>query len=205
MKIDNFEFWSRNRDRLSRYHDHLDRSRRDIAHRVVSDDEIFKSKVLDTDEKFSYTFDKPGSYPYFCSVHPKMTGKVIMQVTPCPRPAPLIPSRSCPPGMPTCPSSNSLSDGTIFQRPLFDLAGQWTKRTWLMEAAYYNFLVASGFYYPRAGDWSLRLAFRARGAAELKDAPSSLSWIRDSPTYWHLVADSLPSPPQETTRQRPNR
>ena len=54
-------------------------NRDDIPHTVVSDDKIFKSKVLDTDEKFSYTFDKPGSYPYFCSVHPKMTGKVVVQ------------------------------------------------------------------------------------------------------------------------------
>jgi plastocyanin len=51
----------------------------DIPHTVVSDDKIFKSKVLDTDEKFSFTFSKPGTYPYFCSIHPKMTGKVIVQ------------------------------------------------------------------------------------------------------------------------------
>ena len=54
-------------------------NRDDIPHTVVSDDKVFKSKVLDTDEKFSYTFRKPGTYPYFCSVHPKMTGKVIVQ------------------------------------------------------------------------------------------------------------------------------
>jgi plastocyanin len=51
----------------------------DIPHTVAADDKSFKSKVLDTDEKFSYTFSKPGTYPYFCSVHPKMTGKVIVQ------------------------------------------------------------------------------------------------------------------------------
>jgi plastocyanin len=54
-------------------------NRDDIPHTVVADDKSFKSKVLDTDEKFSYTFSKPGTYPYFCSVHPKMTGKVIVQ------------------------------------------------------------------------------------------------------------------------------
>jgi plastocyanin len=54
-------------------------NRDDIPHTVVSDDKVFKSKVLDTDEKFSFTFDKAGSFPYFCSVHPKMTGKVIVQ------------------------------------------------------------------------------------------------------------------------------
>ena len=53
-------------------------NRDDIPHTVVSDDKVFKSKVLDTDEKFSFTFTKPGTYPYFCSVHPKMTGKVVV-------------------------------------------------------------------------------------------------------------------------------
>jgi len=55
-------------------------NRDDIPHVVVSDDKkTFKSKVLDTDEKFSYTFAKPGTYAYFCSVHPKMTGKVVVR------------------------------------------------------------------------------------------------------------------------------
>jgi len=54
-------------------------NRDDIPHTVVADDKTFKSKVLDTDEKFSYTFSKPGTYPYFFSVHPKMSGKVVVQ------------------------------------------------------------------------------------------------------------------------------
>lgn len=56
-------------------------NRDDIPHTAVSRDDpkIFKSKVLDTDEKFSFTFSKAGTYPYFCSIHPKMTGKVIVQ------------------------------------------------------------------------------------------------------------------------------
>ena len=51
----------------------------DIPHTAVSTDGVFKSKVMDTDEKFSYTFDKAGTYSYFCSIHPKMTGKVVLQ------------------------------------------------------------------------------------------------------------------------------
>src|SRR5258707_26881 len=51
----------------------------DIPHNVVSEDKSFKSKVLDTDETFTYTFTKPGTYTYFCSIHPKMTGKVVVQ------------------------------------------------------------------------------------------------------------------------------
>jgi plastocyanin len=54
-------------------------NRDDIPHTVVSTDKVFKSKVLDTDEKFSYTFGKAGTYPYFCSLHPKMTGKIVAQ------------------------------------------------------------------------------------------------------------------------------
>jgi plastocyanin len=54
-------------------------NRDDIPHTVVSTDGVFKSKVLDTDEKFSYTFTKAGTYPYFCSIHPKMTGQVVVQ------------------------------------------------------------------------------------------------------------------------------
>jgi len=51
----------------------------DIPHTVVSEDKSIKSKALDTDEKFSFTFSKPGTYSYFCSIHPKMKGKVVVQ------------------------------------------------------------------------------------------------------------------------------
>lgn len=54
-------------------------NRDDIPHTVRSTDGVFKSKVLDTDDKFSFTFSKAGIYPYFCSLHPKMTAKVIVQ------------------------------------------------------------------------------------------------------------------------------
>jgi plastocyanin len=52
----------------------------DIPHAVVSDDHAaFRSKVLDTDQAFSFTFAKAGVFPYFCSLHPHMTGKVVVQ------------------------------------------------------------------------------------------------------------------------------
>ena len=54
-------------------------NRDDIPHTIVSTDGVFKSKVRDTDESFSYTFTKAGTYTYFCSVHPKMTGKIVVQ------------------------------------------------------------------------------------------------------------------------------
>ena len=51
----------------------------DIPHTVVANDKSFKSKVLDSDERFSFTFTRPGEYGYFCSLHPHMTGKVIVK------------------------------------------------------------------------------------------------------------------------------
>jgi plastocyanin len=51
----------------------------DIPHTVVASDKSFKSKVLDSDERFSFTFTKPGEFGYFCSLHPHMTGKVIVK------------------------------------------------------------------------------------------------------------------------------
>jgi plastocyanin len=51
----------------------------DVPHTVVSTDNKFKSQALDTDEKFSYTFADAGTYEYYCSVHPKMTGKIIVE------------------------------------------------------------------------------------------------------------------------------
>jgi len=54
-------------------------NRDDIPHTVRSTEDKFKSKALDTDEQYSFTFDTPGTYEYFCSVHPKMTAKVIVQ------------------------------------------------------------------------------------------------------------------------------
>jgi plastocyanin len=51
----------------------------DIPHTVVSTDKAFKSKVLDTDENFSATFRTRGTVSYFCSIHPKMTGKILVR------------------------------------------------------------------------------------------------------------------------------
>ena len=51
----------------------------DIPHTVVAQDKSFKSKVLDTGDRFSVTFAKPGQVAYFCSLHPHMTGKVVVK------------------------------------------------------------------------------------------------------------------------------
>jgi plastocyanin len=48
-------------------------------HTVVSTSDAFKSRALDTDEQFSFTFAKPGIYKYFCSVHPKMVATVVVE------------------------------------------------------------------------------------------------------------------------------
>lgn len=54
-------------------------NRDDIPHTVVSDDQSYQSKALDTDDEYTHTFTKPGTYSYFCSIHPHMTGKVVVQ------------------------------------------------------------------------------------------------------------------------------
>jgi plastocyanin len=55
-------------------------NRDDDAHVVSSSDKKFeKSPPLDTDQKFTITVGAPGTYNYFCSVHPKMTGKIIVE------------------------------------------------------------------------------------------------------------------------------
>ena len=51
----------------------------EIPHTVVSKDGLFKSKVLDTGDKFSFTFTKPGQFGYYCSIHPHMTGTVLVK------------------------------------------------------------------------------------------------------------------------------
>jgi plastocyanin len=51
----------------------------DIPHTVVSKTMLFKSKVLDTGDRFSFTFAKAGQFGYFCSIHPHMTGKIIVK------------------------------------------------------------------------------------------------------------------------------
>lgn len=54
-------------------------NRDDIPHTVVASDKAFKSRVMDTDESFSFTFTRPGEYAYFCSLHPHMVGKVVVK------------------------------------------------------------------------------------------------------------------------------
>jgi len=51
----------------------------DIPHTVTSKTQAFRSKAMDTDDKFSFTFATPGSYGYFCSLHPHMTGTVVVE------------------------------------------------------------------------------------------------------------------------------
>lgn len=50
----------------------------DIPHTVDSTEGKFKSAALDTDDKFQFRFTEPGEYPFYCRMHPKMTGKIIV-------------------------------------------------------------------------------------------------------------------------------
>ena len=53
----------------------------DIPHTVTSKTLAFRSKAMDTDDKFSFTFATPGTYPYFCSLHPHMTGTIVVEAS----------------------------------------------------------------------------------------------------------------------------
>jgi plastocyanin len=52
----------------------------DIPHGIASANNAFtRSKALDTDDSFSFTFTTPGTYQYFCYIHPHMTGTIVVQ------------------------------------------------------------------------------------------------------------------------------
>jgi amicyanin len=51
----------------------------DIPHNVINKDKVFRSKALDTDDSYSFTFASAGTYDYFCGLHPQMQGKIIVK------------------------------------------------------------------------------------------------------------------------------
>lgn len=51
----------------------------DIPHTVNATTQAFKSGALDTDDTFSFTFTTPGTYGYFCALHPRMTGTIAVE------------------------------------------------------------------------------------------------------------------------------
>jgi amicyanin len=51
----------------------------DIPHTATSTNKLFNSKVLDTNDKFSFTFTTPGTYEYFCALHPHMKGSIVVE------------------------------------------------------------------------------------------------------------------------------
>ena len=55
------------------------RNEDDIPHTVTSAARLFRSKALDTDDSFSFTFTEPGTYEYFCSLHPRMTATIVVE------------------------------------------------------------------------------------------------------------------------------
>ncbi|MGC2223690.1 MAG: cupredoxin family copper-binding protein [Methylocella sp.] len=55
------------------------RNRDDIPHSVVDSKGEFHSKALDTDDSFSFTFAKAGTYAYSCGLHPRMQGRIVVK------------------------------------------------------------------------------------------------------------------------------
>jgi plastocyanin len=55
-------------------------NRDDIPHGLASSNNAFKrSAALDTDDSFSFTFTTPGTYQYFCYLHPHMVGSIVVE------------------------------------------------------------------------------------------------------------------------------
>jgi amicyanin len=54
-------------------------NRDDIPHNIVEKNKAFRSKALDTDDSYSFTFASAGTYDYFCGLHPQMQGKIIVK------------------------------------------------------------------------------------------------------------------------------
>ena len=51
----------------------------DIPHSIVDNNKVFRSKALDTDDSFSFTFANAGTFDYFCGLHPHMVGKIVVR------------------------------------------------------------------------------------------------------------------------------
>ncbi len=54
-------------------------NRDDMPHTVTSTTGVFSSKALDTGDRFTHTFEQPGTYPYYCTIHPRMTGTIVVR------------------------------------------------------------------------------------------------------------------------------
>ena len=80
MKIDNFAFMPKELD-IAVGTTVTWQNADDVPHTATSKDDpqVFDSGALDTDDKFSFTFSKPGKYAYYCKVHPHMTGVVTVK------------------------------------------------------------------------------------------------------------------------------
>lgn len=78
VKIDNFMFGPMTLE-VSRGATVTWVNKDDIPHVVASTTGVFKSRAIDTDGTFSYTFADAGTFEYYCSVHPKMTGKIVVK------------------------------------------------------------------------------------------------------------------------------
>jgi len=75
------------------------------AHGVTSQDQLFDSRLLDAGKSWSYTFDTPGTYRYFCVPHPWMKGRIVVSAveepTPSPSPSPTASPTPRPTSTPT--------------------------------------------------------------------------------------------------------
>jgi len=78
IKIDNFAF-APQRLTVKAGTTVIWRNRDDIPHAIASSIRLFKSKALDSDDTYAFTLKTAGTYEYFCSLHPQMTGTIVVE------------------------------------------------------------------------------------------------------------------------------
>jgi plastocyanin len=54
-------------------------NRDEEPHTVTSENGLFRSGAMDTNETFTFKFDKPGTYHFLCSIHPQMVGTIVVE------------------------------------------------------------------------------------------------------------------------------
>jgi plastocyanin len=89
-----------------------------VPHTATSTNKVFASPTLDTDDRFEFVFDKPGTFEYFCAVHRHMVGKVIVT-----KPVKLSESPTTSAAVAHRPAPSSVLPPEVFQSPRGDGGG----------------------------------------------------------------------------------
>jgi len=164
VKIDNFSFGPARRKNSRWNNSHMDESRRRPA-RVSQAMPNCSNRSLSIRMTISLLPSlNPGTYVYYCAIHPKMTAKSWCSSSRRRKVNPFDLKSSTP--CQTCAAcgADPLSDRLVYCGVAFDLIARWTKRRSLADAAYYNLLLAAISTAASGRDGNPRMAVRTRRA-----------------------------------------